>query len=394
MSNLYRRLATVDFLHDYFIDGKLRGLEVLPSKDCARIMSNAGIVWRMIGHTLVLLVKVKSDGTVRAALPPNTVFRFYLVPQSDSFFTISNLPYDAQGDDRFIFSSRSGVVDGENLFLTRPIAAYDGSRAYAVGDVVQVGGNLFEATRPSGGTLPAHGTGDAGWWMPKDAGQYATGADLIAFTGAQYAFPVQPAVASITTALWGENPVTGEFDVPARVEETTEWGEAQSSVRVSLEGLKPGRYRIEVNRESRTIYFDEEAVARKVFAALEIPAGLPESHAHGLFMNDGTLRSPRYTLRIPSRRLRWKYIARTADVEDISDQNEVLSARHHFDLDAPLQFLSSTPIALRETPIPTIFLQSDKLGAVGPIASASPYGLGTCTVDGDVLPCAEIRLNY
>ena len=394
MSSVYRRLATVDFLHDYYADGRVRGLEAVPSTDCARRMSSAGIVWRMIGHTLVLLAKVKSDGTMRAPLPPGTSFYFYLVPASANFFTISNLPFDAGSRSRFFFSARSGASEGESLFLSQPVAEYAVSDAYTVGDIVRVGSDLFEAIRPSGGDLPAHGTSETSWWIPKDAGHFASGADLIEFSGSHYAFPVATAATSITTDIWVENPVTGAFDQPARATKTVDWDEAQSVTQVSLEGLQPGRYSIEVNGVSRTVYFDEEAVARSVFAVVEVPAGLPESHAHGLIADDGSLRSPRFALRIPARRLRWKYIARTADVEEITDGNEEPSARYQFETAGPLQFLSSTPIALREAPIATLFLQSDRLGEVGPIASASPDRLGTYSVDGDVLPCAEIRLNY
>lgn len=394
MNLLFRKLAEVETLHDYFTDGRCTVLKVVPSADSARAMNAGGILWRMIGHTLVLLAKVGADGKLHRPLPQGLSLRFYLVPASDSFFTISNLGFDAGGSQRYFFSNRSGVSEGSARFLTQPIAPYDSGAVYAPGDLVRSGGNLFEAVRPSGGDRPARGVSEAAWWMPKSAGQYASSADLAEFTGAVYAFPLAAPASSVTAAVWGEAAATEAFDVPVRIADAVDWDDAQNVANVSLAGLPAGRYRIEVNGESRTVFYDEEAVARKVFAVLEIQTGLPESHAHSLFTRDGSLRSPRYTLRIPARSTRWKYVARTADVQDILDTNETVAARHHFDLTAPRQFLSSKPIPLREAPISTLSLDSAQLGEVAPIASASPYGLSTCTVDGDILLCSEIRLNH
>lgn len=394
MNLLYQKLAEVEILHDYFTDGRCTVLKAMPSKESARALMDAGIVWRMIGHKLVILAKVGSNGKLRRALPPGLALRFYLATVSGSFFTISNLGFNASGTQRYLFSNRSGTSNGDALFLTQPIADYDGAAAYMPGDLVRFAGNLFEAVRPSGGDSLVHGVGEADWWMAKDAGQYTSLADLSELTGTAYPFPLTSPAASITTAIWGENAETGALDVVVRTADTVNWGEEQTATNISLAGLPAGRYRIEVNSESRTVFFDEEAVARKVFAVLEIQTGLPESHTHGLFAANGTLRSPHYVLRFPARKVHWKYIARTADVQDIFDTNETVSARHHFDPTEPRQFLSSKPIALREAPITTLALDSAQLGEVAPIASASPYKLSTCTVDGDVLLCSEIRLNH
>lgn len=394
MSLRFRPLVQVELLHDYFSDGKCEGLRAVPSPHTEAVLNRAGILWRMIGHKLVLVAKV-TGAKLRTPLPPGTLFRFYLLPTSQSFFAFSNLGFDASGTHRYFFSNRSGVAAGTGLHLSQPAKEYSGTTAYAPGDLVRSGTDLYEAIRPSGDSLPAKGVGEEAWWMKKEPGQYANSADLMEWTGSFYSFPLSAPSQSVTAAVWGLNAASGVFDVPVRSAASTDFGEPQSAARFSLAGLHPGRYRLEANGESHVVYYDEEAVARKVFAVVEILADLPASHTHRLFEAGGNLvePAPLYSLRIPARRVHWKYIARTADVVGIKDLAEDEETRLEFVAGDALQFLSTKPVPLRETPVATLALQSTQLGDVTPIASASPHGLSLCTVDTDVIPCAEIRLN-
>jgi len=399
MSLLFRTLAGVDFLHDYFADGRARGLKAVPTAASAGLMQRTGLVWKLIGNSLLILAKSTPDGKLRTPLPAGGALRFMLFAEDGAFHTYSNLP-DTAGNARLFFSNASGTTDGGVLSLTKPVAAYSGTAAYAPGDLVASGGALVEAARPSGGSKPPRAVSEAEWWTPKPAGLYATRADLVETAGPVFSIPLPAPESVVTTAVWGYSAASGDFTVPVRTEETTDWGEPQTVVGVLLAGLPAGRYRVEAAGASRVVYYDGETTLRRSFAVLEILLDLPATHTHALLAANGTLRSVRFTVRIPARSLRWRYIARTADVTAIADTAEPASNRIAFapdgvQADGGPRFLSTKPVALRETAVNTLSLQSTRLGAVHPISSANPAaGLGRCTVDGDELPCAEVRLNY
>ncbi|MEO6834269.1 MAG: hypothetical protein ABI378_16220, partial [Chitinophagaceae bacterium] len=71
MTTSYAILATIALQHEYYADGRCPDFDITPTAATAKAMKGARILTKMLGNTLVLLVKVDDAGVVLVDIPTN-----------------------------------------------------------------------------------------------------------------------------------------------------------------------------------------------------------------------------------------------------------------------------------------------------------------------------------
>jgi hypothetical protein len=177
----------VELLHDYYADGKLSAVTLAPSQDTEQQMRNLGIVWRLLGNKLVLLVRTNALGMPAVDLHTNSLLEFYLKPANAHFYNITNLGFAPSGAKRYYWSNEVANVQGGVSYLSKPIVGYDAGTEYSVGSMAGGGGGeVLEAIRASG-PGDAHGIGDSDWWMSRGTIQPVHNGDLVNVTSNEQA---------------------------------------------------------------------------------------------------------------------------------------------------------------------------------------------------------------
>ena len=325
-------------------------LPIRPTTATRAVLAGHGLLFKQIPTGF--LVGVELDGATtrpRRPLESNAVLRFALRVADPRFFN-----YTAGVPPRFHhFTNTSGAQHAAQLFLSRPVATHQASRAYTAGEVraVPSGGitTLLQAitdTGPSPAPVPAdwrtipadthdptttyqqgaivlranelfralvNGPGtnlsDATQWSNAGslANQYVTSNDQLPLRPRVFAVDVTSAAATVL-----ELRVTRPGVATPVWQHRYQSDQTLDGLQADLRGLDDGRYRLEVLNSalvaqpglSLDFYLSDRGVSEGWFGVIEIGLG---AGAHALLDGTGQLRSPRFQLRFLNQASRWRY---------------------------------------------------------------------------------------
>jgi hypothetical protein len=178
MTYSYSKLFTIEILHEYFLNGKCRDLEIIPASDSKSILKQMNVQLRNIENQLFAIIK--DNGADGPFINPTTsdkfyhntydktVLRFYLRLNNSLFFHYSNLNFSYNSNQKFYFSNLAANDQNGFLNLSTPVEEYAAGTNYIPGDLVADPDtkNVFEAIKKNSSTKKAKLT-DPSVWAPK-----------------------------------------------------------------------------------------------------------------------------------------------------------------------------------------------------------------------------------
>jgi hypothetical protein len=385
MTTSYSILTTVSLRHDYYADGRCPDFQIRPAAQTLAWMRGLFILSRMIGDTLVLLVKVDETGKTCQSLPQDLKLSFYLELINTDFLNFSNAP------------AANGMVSyGSNIFhneaagalcLNSPVPGFSAAEAYIIGDMVADGGDIFEAIRPV--SPGSHATSDADFWQRRLSHQYVHNGDLIRLSDGNLHLDVT-AAGSFVVEVFSLNLQTRVFDVPVE-SRTLSFSANVTELSLDLQHLPPAKYRIAINGVDHFVYADRTASYARVYGILELYNCFPAADDFGWLNAGGIPKALDHVLRFANRLAIWKYITRTTNVTAV-ENTDVPNA---FEAgDEPKQFVSRKPLFMQQQPVKTLRVLSGATVLASRLANPPPDRIATCIEDGNEYFCAEMYLNY
>jgi hypothetical protein len=391
MSLRYKKVFSVDILHDYYSNGFCSDLEIIPARDTATMLSAHGMICKSLGNKLVVLIRTDSSDKPYAGLSKSSRLKFYLRLNNPHFNNFTNLSYLPSKPERYYFSNINQTKIGTVLYLNSKIPAYSASNDQPVGIFASnASDEVFEAIKSSS-SAAAQSLINPDYWLNRGKVQYVNSNDLLEFTPYVYLFHTLGATHFLVD-VFGFNVTSGDYDLPVTESVSHTFSEIQTTVPVRFETLPPGKYLVQVNGASKLIYFDGEAVYQNVFGMIELFNHLPASNAFALFNAQGKPKATSFTLRFANRSVIWKYLARTNDITSVEDFSPISPLS--FISQAGNQFVSDRPIPLSEKPRTTLMLKSTALGDITPVANPRNDRMGIIVQDGNTYLCSELYLNY
>lgn len=389
MSLRYKIIFSVDILHEYYTSRFCEDFELVPSTATAALLKGHGMVYKSVGHKLIVLTRTDALGKSFISPDVSAKLYFYLKLKNPHFNNITNLNYRPSETPRYSFSNDNQTKIGTDRYLSSKIPTYNNANEYPIGSFASnVGNEVFEAIKPSN-SGNAHGLADTSYWIKRGKFQYANGNDLLEVTSFVYLFNAV-ADTNFIIRVFGFNPASGMYNSTVMDQVDLTFSSPETTVPVRLETLPAGKYRIEVNGQSKLIYLDSSVLFRDIFGLLELSNHLPPANAFSLFDASGKPKGLLFTIRFANRSVIWKYMSRTNDVTSVEDT----AANIIFAPEPGNQFISDKPIPLQEKPVTTILLKSTSLGDISPLANPGKDRLGTITKAGNTYLCSELHLNY
>lgn len=387
MTTTYAILATVTLQHDYYADGRCNDFELVPSTETAAAMKGLFILTKTVGNTLLLLVKVNDEGATYVTLPADLKLSFYVELDNTNFVNYTNVPYGGSGSI-FYFSNLYKTKVGSSLYLNKRVLNYSGATAYAIGDMVLSGGNVFEAIKPV--SAGSHATSDSDYWFQRASEQYVHSGDALQLSDGVLRITTAPATV-FDISVFGLNDATTNYDVLIRTQKQI-FTQNVSTITLNLQDLPPAQYKVAVNGVTQFVYIDKTASYARVFGILELYNRFPAADDFGLLDADGAPKGLDHVIRFPNRLAIWKYITRTTTVTAI----ENTATPGAFTAAAlPKQFVSVAPLPLKQQPIKTLQVKSGATVLASRLANPPPDRIATYTDgDGNKYFCAEMYLNY
>lgn len=392
MNLKYKTLFSIEVLHDYYSDKRCQDFEILPTAATALVLKGQGMLSKTIGNKLMVLLRV--DETAKPLIDFGIAGKlsFFMKLRNPRFNNFTNLDYLPSEPKKYYFSNANQSKVGTTLYLSSKIEVYNSVNNYSIGNLAANGSDtVYEAIKPNSSVSPKALT-DKNYWMSRGKVQYANPNDLIEVSPYVYQFPVISNT-NFTINVFGLNATTGVFDVQVLDTENLSFSSPQTTIVVRLEKLPKGKYKIDVNGETRYVYVDSDAIYNNVFGIIEIVNYLPASNAFSLFNASGLAKSPVYTINFANRSVIWKYIARSNDVTAVSDSRP-LPDKLLFTTLPDNQFVSEKPVPISEKPLTTLSIESTALGNISPVANPGTERLGTIEMDGNAYYSAELHLNY
>lgn len=389
MSNRYKILALIDLQHDYYTDGQSRDFSVMASPDTANTVRGMGIVHKVVGNKLAVLIRVDGGGKPVASFLPHQQLSFYLILDNPHFYNISNVSFQPSAR-RYYFTNLKNNRTGGKSYLTAKMTQYNSSNNYPIGSLaVNAGNEVYEAIRASNSGNP-HGLADTAYWVKKTAAQYANEADLVEVADRIYNFRMLASDTNFMINVYRLDVSTGNYDLEALPAVSQTFLTMQQEVQVRLDGLPAGRYLVDVNGEQKLIYYDPAAIYNEAFSIIELYNHLPGTDDFALLDNTGAVKEANFTVRFPNRSVIWKYFA-SGDITAITDG----SGSYSFSPDGSNKFFhSDQPIPLREKPLGSLSLTSVKFGSVDALANPATDRLTSFLLSGETYYCVEKYLNY
>ncbi|XZF12943.1 hypothetical protein ACTHGU_14240 [Chitinophagaceae bacterium MMS25-I14] len=386
----YKILFLVSLMHDYYADGKSADFNIVATPDTARILKAQGMMYKVVGNKLVVLVKVDDTGKTAIPFPAYKSLSFFMMIENVHFYNITNIGYQPATPYRFWFSNLNQTKTGTTLYLNNKAALYSSSGGYNIGSLAASGsGDVYEAIRASNSGNP-HGLNDTAYWVNRGQVQYAGNADLVEIAGTPYPVTMPAPGTGFTVNVFSINPVTGVYDVPARDAVTQTFTEPRNVVQADLSGIPYGKYVVDVNGERRTVFLATDAPAQHVFSIIDIYNHLPPANDFALLDAVGAPKETAFTLRFANRSVIWKYFA-SGDIQSISDSG----GSYSFSQDVANKcFYSDRPIPLNEKPVSTLSMMSVKFGQLTPVANPPTDRLSSIELSGETYFCVEKYLNY
>lgn len=389
---MYQTFFAIELLHGYFADAKSRGLRIAPTEDCLRLLRSHRLTFRQVGSRAYILGWLDEDMVPVVSIDPTTVFRFYLIVEDPAFHQFTTLPFDPADTRRFYFSNLSENSVASSKYLSAPVPAFSTSANYSPGDLVSSGGNVFEATRTVT-AAPGNTTTDTTRWTKRGTVQAPTSTDLLAFGSTNRVIQIPAAVTNTTVEVFGLDRDSNEFDLPV-LSVPMVFNPATNQIPIPLGKLPAGKYRVRVSGTEEFFYQDPGLRPGAVLGIVEIFNHLAGADSHALLKADGKVKGTIFSIHFLNPLLLWRYVARTSAVKKIHDQ----SGTFEFDDSVPQQFLSKTPIGMREEAYDQIAMDYKPAGQAQTtytkIKNPSLGSFTKATVGSDSLPCAEVFLNY
>lgn len=330
--------------------------EILPDESTLATLRGHKMIFRATAAGFFAAVQLDSSVIdLRPLVSPGADFKltFAMRVTDRRFANYTELGPTASGFYRFGNDAQNSVSG--TSFLSRRVAAFDASRRHVAGETYsQASGatfDLFVALRDTGPAAapvaadwnripadtwnpatpyqtgavvlsanrifralvdnPGNNLGNAAQWQPVGtlANQYVTVADATLPVGGLFNLDIgAAALAQATVRLLRSS------DGFVATEQTfTSGSGVLGSIQIDLRALNPGLYRLDVLDGARvvvpgrslSVYLSPDAGTRGSFGVIEIGRGTGD---FALFNSDGTLRSPRYALRLLNRATRWRYI--------------------------------------------------------------------------------------
>lgn len=232
-------------------------------------------------------------------------------------------------------------------------------------------------------------------WISRGQGQlqYTGENDVTECCGSHYNFTISGPVtkAEITVSGFNFNPAAPGLDLPVKAKETLTFNSPVTGVAVDLQSLKPGKYAIKVNSETRIIYYDPAINAANCFGVIEIFNFLPASDDYALLTEDEKIKKTNYHVLFASRKVLWKYIRKDGRAQTITDTG---TTAYQFAL-LGNGFVSSAPIPLSENVLKTLTLEFNTNDfKLSPLPNPTPERFARCNQNDYDYLCSEIYLNY
>lgn len=406
MDTSYHILFTVEFLHEYFIDNKNRKAEVFPAKDSQLLFDNIDILYRNIDNKLVVLVRENDMQEPFINKPPNkwyrqsysqSVFRFYLRLKDDDFFNYTHAPkknneiiYFSNLADNKIITPPSGDAV---FYLSRRIGNQLIGHEYIPGDFVMEPSSdkTFEALKKHTSTSTAE-LSDPTLWQPRQLLQFVTKDDLMTYAGDYFVFTLSSAVRQATTKIFGFNFDSDTPDFSVLVETISQaFSTPVDQIKIDLHTLSPGRYKLEVEGESRVVYYDPYLAENNACGVIDIFNHLPAVSDYSFLDTDESIITKDYIIQFAARSVLWKYIRKDNKAQSITDTG---GTNYVFNLSGN-EFVSAIPIPLSEAPLNTLRLNlSTSDFDLYPLPNPPAKRLKAHHQDGYDYSSSEIFLNY
>ena len=396
----YRPLFTVEIAHDYYLSEDLelyggdsalrnemlvvqnrdyqfsRDLTIAPTADCAQIMRGYRLLFRPTSQGFFVGARVTPVAGSAGAFTPVVRLdtpirlRFALSVDNPHFFNMTNLRMDKEAARRetflYYFSNRAdNIVDnsgqGDRLYLSQPLGAYDADAGYEAGELVLQGGMLQEAIED---IQPGTSFNTNSWRQI-----YNDQNPHFQFVSAADRLPLRPAVFNHTVSNASENHAALRILLYDRdgslldnlrfdAQDPSTTNPTLTECSIDLRNYSPGVYRLEVLRIDGTVipafelvfYLDDILYRQKPFALIECfhePDGSLGNYRWLDQNNSDQLLQPTYRIRWKNRPTWWRYYytespAFTAASSDVENLDADSTAPNHRIL------ITDTPQALTQ----------------------------------------------
>jgi hypothetical protein len=145
----FKKLVTVEVLHDFYQSGKSSDFRIIPTRECAKVLSNLKLRFIPTNHGFFIglqVAEVISQDTFRPFLTLDQPFRlsFYLIATNPHLFTISQLPDKKPSGQVFYLTNRfDKQIAGPPLL--RLLSGHSGGDLRVSGnDLVRSVGGVFK----------------------------------------------------------------------------------------------------------------------------------------------------------------------------------------------------------------------------------------------------------
>jgi hypothetical protein len=360
----YKILFSIELQNEYYSSLRCRDFSMMPSTETAALMRNQQMLYKVVGNSLVVLIKVNEADEPFVIINPDHKFLFYLALANPVFTTITNLDFDRFPRERYYFSNLTENRVADSLFISAPIGVYNNALAYKPGDLADDStGNIFECIQTTGG---GNDTTNGSFWHLRGEARYASGFDMLKFVTRVSTFFTAATATSFSIAAFGLNPATNLYDREFKLSRNVHTSGAPTNiVQADLTGLPNGRYILDINGEIFDVFVDDEAVYNNIFGVIEIFCHLPAGDDFALLDNAGKVKDQkvlglstwlRFQLRFANRLAYWKYVSLRNGIDNILDNTGSYNFSGIPLPPPPLppppsdMFLSNIPIPLHETP--------------------------------------------
>jgi hypothetical protein len=398
----YSILFNIVLQHEYFSNGKCSDFEILPAADCFTLLKKLNIQLRNTGNGLVALIKENETHQPYINTPDarhyhdiydKTVFRFFLKLKNPLFLNYTSINAACNNNNKFYFSNRAQNYFNNARYLSTAARAFGVDTQYFPGDLATETqtGKVYESLTKYTGKKKSE-LSDPALWAPKDF-QYASEKDMVVYTSGNYTFQLSEAAnkAKITILGFNYQSPNGAYDLPAGEIRTQTFDDLTGKVTVNLAGLPPGKYVINVNDESETVYYNPSVSAADIFGVIEIFNFLPGDAEYSLLDKDEKIKHVTYHICFPARRVLWKYKRKDGKAEAITDIGD---NRYKFNLTGD-EFISSVPIPFSQNPLKTLKLEFNTSDYnLFPLPNPPLDRLSKFTQNNYDYFCSEVNLNY
>ncbi len=344
----YKVLFSIEFLHDYYNDGRGAKFEWQPTPACKQLLQDTGALYKIWNHELFVFVKVDLEDKPFTQIAENSLFEFYWQPIDSQFFAYTQI--DLGSKNRFYFHNGSAHEQDGKKYITARHSLFASGNTYTLGQFVRnAGGTCFEALRnlAAGSSLA-----NAQQWADRGAVSYADAASHKSCYGAFPILPVDPPSATVVAEVHthdGDGQAAGIMVYT----ENKEYESPVTEHQLSWTTFTPGQYRVVVNGTDHIIYADPSREWYNHAGLLAICHYTNLDAAFRLLNDDGVLQSPHYTVRFAPRTAIWRYQARTDSVKGLADETNAIA----FDETGFAQFTSRTPVRMSQEAYPHVTLE-------------------------------------